>query len=411
MKKSYAFLAIMVFTIVGVTATPDESQAVPAFSRQTGNPCWACHFQHIPKLNAMGRNFKLNGFTDTSADLAEDENLSIPAPWFPISFISKVQFVKSSPKISGNPKSGAERGQWKIPDEAAFSVAGRAAENLGYSLEMDGSKWSNAKIMMPLIKGDYTAGLVIHTTDGHGPATGFEMLNNGLLRGQRGFEDRKGAYAAQAVLGRGYSGRSSGLGLFGGNDLVQVYASLWAPAWGVDQTLDTGLEMSQYARVTVTPELSESVSLGFGVAYYGGESVCVKCAGDPAEGERPVEHTFATDALVLDAQLQAEFDSGMSLEASLSYASAGDKGNPDQLFIDSEATSAAVMVGVTPQITLQAAYSAYTNNESGEDINTIVAGVWYSLFQNIEAVVEYSTYDGDGASDDNVLKVMLFSAF
>ncbi|MBI5232947.1 MAG: hypothetical protein HY880_01185, partial [Deltaproteobacteria bacterium] len=35
-----------------------DSDAVPAFARQTGFSCLTCHFQHFPGLNAFGRTFK-----------------------------------------------------------------------------------------------------------------------------------------------------------------------------------------------------------------------------------------------------------------------------------------------------------------------------------------------------------------
>ena len=36
---------------------------MPAFARQTGMACNACHFQHFPALNQFGRTFKQGGFT------------------------------------------------------------------------------------------------------------------------------------------------------------------------------------------------------------------------------------------------------------------------------------------------------------------------------------------------------------
>jgi len=43
---------------------PSPAQAVPAFARQTDQPCAACHVGSFgPQLTAYGRNFKLNGYT------------------------------------------------------------------------------------------------------------------------------------------------------------------------------------------------------------------------------------------------------------------------------------------------------------------------------------------------------------
>lgn len=39
--------------------------AFPAFTRQTGDACDACHFQDMRSLNAYGREFLRNGFRET----------------------------------------------------------------------------------------------------------------------------------------------------------------------------------------------------------------------------------------------------------------------------------------------------------------------------------------------------------
>ena len=35
-----------------------EAEAVASYTRQTGQSCSACHFQHYPLLNEFGRAFK-----------------------------------------------------------------------------------------------------------------------------------------------------------------------------------------------------------------------------------------------------------------------------------------------------------------------------------------------------------------
>ncbi|MCL5991448.1 MAG: hypothetical protein M1419_05040, partial [Bacteroidetes bacterium] len=55
-----------------------KSKAVPGFARQTGLACNSCHTV-FPQLNSFGRNFKLNGYTFTTADVIElksDDTLS-----------------------------------------------------------------------------------------------------------------------------------------------------------------------------------------------------------------------------------------------------------------------------------------------------------------------------------------------
>jgi hypothetical protein len=53
---------------------PKTSVAIPAWSRQTGEPCSTCH-DVLPKLNHTGQNFRANGFRfpdRTERDTAQD---------------------------------------------------------------------------------------------------------------------------------------------------------------------------------------------------------------------------------------------------------------------------------------------------------------------------------------------------
>ena len=66
--------------VLAATAFAPEASAVPAFARQTGMACSACHYQHFPLLNGFGRAFKASGFTLMGAQgrIEGDNNLSIP---------------------------------------------------------------------------------------------------------------------------------------------------------------------------------------------------------------------------------------------------------------------------------------------------------------------------------------------
>src|SRR3989304_2772112 len=78
MKKLLLALASVLFLAIPLYA-PRDAQAVPAFARQTGMACNACHFQHYPALNAFGRAFKQEAYTlKGKQETIEDENLSLP---------------------------------------------------------------------------------------------------------------------------------------------------------------------------------------------------------------------------------------------------------------------------------------------------------------------------------------------
>ena len=53
-----SFFAILAIAFLRVP----EASAVPSYARQTGFPCKSCHIMP-PELTALGRAFKLNGYT------------------------------------------------------------------------------------------------------------------------------------------------------------------------------------------------------------------------------------------------------------------------------------------------------------------------------------------------------------
>ena len=58
----HAFWALLSLLSFGLLSTP--AQAVPAFARQTGQACIACHVGGFgPQLTPFGRAFKLDGYT------------------------------------------------------------------------------------------------------------------------------------------------------------------------------------------------------------------------------------------------------------------------------------------------------------------------------------------------------------
>jgi len=411
MRKQIHLLLAFVIAAVSIFMTPATSSAMPSFARQTGQPCMTCHFQHIPKLNAFGRNFKLNGFTDASVDLIEDDNLSLPGPMVPLAFITKIRYMKTEARNSSGVKSGTERGEWQIPDEAVLMLAGRAGEHLGYGFELSNGKVGNAKLVFPVYKGDITAGFTLHTTDGHGPATAMELFNTGILPSQRGFESRREAFAAQKVLWNGWGGKSTGAGAYAGSDMFMVYVTAWAPYWGVEDKIDTGSDMSVYYRAAVTPTVGDW-NLMFGVAGASGETKCVECEGSGAT----VVTSTETDMIMIDTQAQGEIG-GMTLEINASWVDAGNTAptetNRRNLWKESNAWSLAASLGITPRIGVKAGYVDYTDKSASSDIDTtsVVIGGWYAIAQNIYFMPEYSWYNDDGRENDNQLTLMLFMGF
>lgn len=72
-------LILMGLALSGIVQleAPRTADAIPAMSRQTGEPCSTCH-DVIPRLNHTGQHFRANGFRLPDLkerDLGRDEKL------------------------------------------------------------------------------------------------------------------------------------------------------------------------------------------------------------------------------------------------------------------------------------------------------------------------------------------------
>lgn len=105
---------------------------VPGFSRQTGLPCAACHYQ-FPQLNAFGRQFKLNGYTLTTlhtitakaSDTTKRETLALlPIP--PLSAMIVASLTATRTAIPGT-----QNGTAAFPQQASLFLAGAITPKIG----------------------------------------------------------------------------------------------------------------------------------------------------------------------------------------------------------------------------------------------------------------------------------------
>jgi hypothetical protein len=104
---------------------------VPAYSRQTGMACSACHYQ-FPQLTPFGRLFKLNGYTLTGlqtigqpGDSAGKESLKLsPIPGLAAMVVSSLtQTSKTLP--------GTQNGTASYPEQFSLFAAGAITPNIG----------------------------------------------------------------------------------------------------------------------------------------------------------------------------------------------------------------------------------------------------------------------------------------
>ncbi len=408
MKKfSMLFLAAAV-ALVGSIVAPKTAEAVPAFARQVGVPCYSCHYQHFPKLNSFGREFKLGGFTQSSQDLLQDEHFSLP-PVLNASMVFKYRYQQTTSKPADENGAGekinTDRGELQIYDEAAILTGGRVAENIGALVEF-GSGVLSSKFVYSANFGGVQGGLVVYQTDGLGAAYGMELFNTGAVRNIRGIETRGAAYAQQALSLGTSTGEAQGIYVFGGSDLFVFTAGLWGPANG---TVDTGFSLSTYYRLAVTPKVADGVDLMIGLQGMAGSTKLSAKAGSALATGQPVVEV-KTEANTIDFQVQTDL-SGMSLEVTGAYSTTG-KNNAVGA-ADSNAFGVQATLGLVKGAGVKLGFNSIDNKSTGSSVKSsgLVLGGWYALAQNVELSLDYATYSGDGRSKDNEMILMLEFAF
>ncbi len=212
MKKiilSAASLAVA--AVASVSVAPTTSEAIPAFARQTGSACLACHFQSFPTLNAYGRAFKMGALTDVGDQaLVEDEGLSIPA------MINWTVMVRPNLVLSEKTTTSTTSTTVKKYDLAdqVFMVGGRAGEHTGVFIEAgfaDGTPggaggYGNMQMFNSWDMGDMKVGATIWS-DGFGEDSGLQLMSvwgqHGGMLGGKGLSinNRMGGTDASGITG------------------------------------------------------------------------------------------------------------------------------------------------------------------------------------------------------------------
>src|SRR5487761_2383257 len=115
--------------LMSAAAWAPQAHAIPAFARQVGMPCSACHYQHFPTLNSFGRSFKAAGFTMVgSQEKIEGDGLSIPAV-LNLAFVTNLAYQKNNgPSAATAITKTTNNGQFQMTQYSLF-MGGRVGEN------------------------------------------------------------------------------------------------------------------------------------------------------------------------------------------------------------------------------------------------------------------------------------------
>lgn len=399
MKKLFTLVLATAVVMVGSLIAPKTAEAVPAFARQVGVSCSACHFQHLPKLNAFGRSFKVGAMTQTSNDLLEDDGLSIPTV-MNVGMVMKYRYKKTGEVEAADVPSGKERGQWNMPDEIALFVGGRMGEHWGYITE-GATPDTHNKILYTTDVGGITAGAIVYSTEGGGPAYSLEIANNSN-RFNREFENRSETMAQFAIGDGAAQGEAAGISGYASNELFFANVGLYGPGLG---DADVGFGFSNYLRVAITPPIGDGMNLIVGAQMVMGQTVSGDCEN---EAGTPIECTFKTNSSTYDLQLQMEDIGGMSLEVAgamrVDPAETGLGEGEFNVYNSGEKDESAISLTTGLGFGhngVKAAYLGVTNKggTEGADYSAMTVGGWLAFTQNVELVLEYTIYSGD---DDKI---------
>ncbi len=405
--KASSVAALLLGALSLGTAT--ESQAVPAYARQTSMACTACHFQHYPALNEFGRVFKAGGYTLMGKQgLIDGENLSLPEV-LNAGFVMKARYQERNGPTTAT--HGTNNGQLQLFDEMLLMLGGRVSENIGVQVELDllGGDPVVENFKMPFVfdVGGAKAGVVLFTTAGQGVAYGFELLNTGAVRGQRIMEHR-GDFSAQQYIGTGTD--AEGLAFVAQTPLFFANLSKWSPRSVGDASGDPS---ANYVRLALTPQLG-GWDFGAGIQYWDGSAT------------DPTLVIFDTKAWAVDGQAQGAIGA-LPLGIYLSHANASgtDVGAANKNFFNSNpndetATALAAELGVVPgKATVMLAYRKGDNGKAAnnDDNAWTVAGT-YQIVQNMQFQLNFTKYSGSAedtvsaqANGDQLLTLMLFGGF
>jgi hypothetical protein len=427
MKK----VALSLAGVMAAATFAPQASALPVFARQTGMACNACHFQHFPMLNAFGRSFKASGFTLMGAEgKVEGENLSIPAT-LNMAVLTTAGYTKTNASNPALPVPGTNQNGngWYVPGtngEFSLFVGGRVSDFAGALAEIGAvgpAGLASAKLPILFDVGNGTrAGVVLYTTDGHGPSYGFEYLNTGandVHTMQFVAGDSNGSITSMMGADEyiGTNSAATGFDVVANNDMGFINIGKYHMAGPAD--LRSGIPGittnpvsaklgSTYARIAGTFDLAGWDS-AVGVQSWSGSSASLASLT-----------TFNTKATAIDGQMQGTLG-GMPVGFYASYARApydapDAAGNFANLYNGASIASLhtrdsfniSTEIGVIPE---KATISvALRRSKSGDDTgllnglaangnnasdNGYLLGASYKLAQNMIAVLDYTHRSGD----------------
>lgn len=369
--KRFIYSAAAIATVATGVAFSNDAEAIPAFARQTGQECQACHFQYMPKLTSFGRAFKLGGFTDGDGvgdPIEGDNNLNLPGA-MNVAAVVKLQFRMNETKD----------GDWKMPDEAAIWLAGRVAENWGAAAEIPGEFVSMKFINSNDMGNGNRAGVVVAYTDALGQTFDMELMNTGMVRNIRNIEKHSNIFQETNITQNDAGEETAATmisGFYGNADGLVIKAGLWVPLKGGD----AGFDLNQQLRVVQFMDVA-GFDTGLGFLYSGGES---KAGGSTT--------ILDQSAMAIDFQMQGEVG-GHNLGIYGGYSSNDNKGANSK----KSGVGVEFAYNVTHATGIRGGFQSITHDMAASSVDgtSLTIGVWHEFAQNVGFYVDNKSSTGD----------------
>lgn len=455
MKKIVLSLA----GVLAAVAVAPEAAAIPAFARQVGMACFACHAQHFPVLNNFGRAFKASGYTMMGAQpLIEGEHMSLPST-LNASVLFKGRYVKSDqPGVAGagtTASPGRGDGQWQFGDEFSLFLGGRVADNVGFVIEgnmvggattpaaaapaitscvpnaggpavapvagacgagftgvsagtatpaggVGGAFLASFKIPFTFNAGAAKLSVIPFTTDAHGPMYGYDLSSGGVVRAIRWAEGRAETSAVQYMSTTGGSaGAATGITLVvQKDDLGYINLTKFSPSLlpgGNAQAIASTDFKNSYIRIAATPTVADWAML-FGVGSISGSSYSNVTMTE--EETRKTFFDFEAHGEVAGKEMSVYAQHARAPAASVGKASAYNANacTATTCNPDRKATTIGVDYTVIPHVlSLGAAIRrAQTGAVAGlNSDNAFTLTAVYDLYQNVALHLNHAKFSGD----------------
>jgi len=427
MKKIVLTLA----SVLAATAFAPEASAVPAFARQTGMACNACHYQHFPLLNAFGRAFKSSAYTLMGAQgrIEGENNLSIPDT-VNLGVFTTAYFQSQSNNQTANVGTAGSTiaaDKWGVPGtggELSLFIGGRVSEFAGFLAEagLGGDGGGNkggvvgaAKLALLFPVGDARIGPVLYSSNDQGAAYSFELMNTGAagthkMMGNKGASDQhiRAAYAAQYL---GTATAATGVNLVANNDIGFINIGAYEQAGNADVGGANNLNLT-YMRAVFLTDIA-GWDAGFGIQNFGGKSTVTAPTTIGAEFNAP-------KATIIDAQLQGDWKEmpvGFYASYGTAAASTATEFNPFGALAGGQTRTSfnvAAEVGVVPHIvSVQVAVRMAKNGVDAGTVDTgtasgtsqtdnaVMLGIHYELAQNVGLSLHHTQQSGTAWKADN----------